>query len=271
MKYNFYIPKKLSGISNIIWEQKTTQHHKWRFLPEFNIDLIFNLGEPWNVHSDFYKERSFNPTAHFCFLSGLHIRPLYVEFTHCHMFGIQLNTLAASMIFDVPCSELRNWAIEGDVIFQQKLNYIQDHIQALPDFHARAVWLENFVYSLVSPDSDSALVFKISSVLDKLYTGKHDNIKAPRIEDLTGYSRMHTSRLFYKWFGTSPSEAVAFKRFVSALDQIHAADSSSLSQIALDSGYYDQPHFTRVFKQFAEMTPREYLRQKTDMRGQLPY
>jgi AraC-like DNA-binding protein len=34
--------------------------------------------------------------------------------------------------------------------------------------------------------------------------------------------------------------------------------NQSLSEIAFDLGFYDQAHFTRTFKRFAGMTPKEY-------------
>ena len=122
MEYKSYIPTKLTGVSPVIWEQKTDSPKKWKMLPEFNIDLIFNLGTPWTVNSEFYKNKSYNPTENFCFLSGLHTKPLYVEFPECHMFGIRLNTLSASLLFGVQCKELKNWSIEGDSVLGDQLN-----------------------------------------------------------------------------------------------------------------------------------------------------
>jgi len=271
MECYYYIPAKLKGISPVIWEYKVGDGNpqKWKMLPEFNIDLIFNLSKPWAVHNDIYAKRSFNPTANFCFLSGLHTKPLYTEFSHGHMLGIRLNTIAAHLLFGMPCKELKNWSLEGDSILKHKLSYIQDHIGSLPDFQSRALWLEDFVYSLTSHDADFGMVNKITSLLDKICTVKQDD-KTIRIEDMTGYSRMHTTRLFHKWFGLAPSEALAYKRYENALNQIHYS-SASMTDIGLNNGFYDQPHFIRVFKQFAEMTPRQYLLQKTELIGQLPY
>ncbi len=77
-------------------------------LPEFNIDLIFNLdNHAWTLHTAAYTGSSHNPTNNYCFLSGLHTKPHYVEFPHCHMFGIRLNTMAATLLFgnaDIPLS-----------------------------------------------------------------------------------------------------------------------------------------------------------------------
>ena len=232
-------------------------------LPEFNIDLIFNLGyQVWTLHTEAYKRNSYNPTDNFCFVSGLHTKPHYVEFPRCHMFGIRLNTIAASLLFRVPCKELKNWALDGDWVFRKNYTYILDKVRSLPDFNARAVWLEEFICSLISDTTDLELAMKISKVLDEI-CGKKAAGKAFRVEDITGYSRMHTLRIFNKWFGLSPSEALLFRRFENALEQIHHT-SESLTQIGLNCGFYDQAHFIRIFRQFAEMTPRQYARDKTE-------
>lgn len=269
MEYNYYIPKKLAGISPLIWEQKTDSPKKWKMLPEFNIDLIFNLEIPWTVHSEFYKNKSFNPTENFCFLSGLHIKPLYVEFPHCHMFGIRLNTIAANLLFGLPCKELKNWSIEGNVIFRKQLHLIQDKVSGLPDFQTRAVWLEEFIYSLLTHNADLVMAMRISSLLDEICNKKSEG-KLFRIEDFTGYSRMHTLRIFHNWFGVAPTEALAFRRFEMALREIHYS-SDSLTQIGLNCGFYDQAHFIRVFKSFAEMTPKQYAIHKSEVIGQFSY
>ncbi len=266
MEFNFYIPKKLKGISPLIWELKTDSPKKWIFLPEFNIDLAFNLNEPWVIQSDYYKNRSFNPTNNFCFLAGLHTKPLSVEFTNCHLFGIRLNTIAANLLFGIHCKDLKNWSVEGNIIFQDKYHFIQDAVSGISDFRERAVWLEEFILSSISYAPDLSLAMKITTLLDEISLKKLQG-KFRKIEDFTGYSRMHTLRIFQKWLGISPSEALAFRRFEAALHQIHHS-SDNLTQIGLNCGYYDQAHFIHGFRQFAQMTPKAYAKQKSEMVGQ---
>jgi AraC-like DNA-binding protein len=269
MEYQFYIPKKLKGISPVIWEQKTDSPQKLVMLPEFNIDLVFNLEQPWKIQSEYYKAKFYNPTENFCFLSGIHTKPLHVEIQHSHMFGIRLNTIAASLLFGINCNELRNWSVDGDMILPERIKSIEDTVKRLPDFNTRAIWLEEFIYSLLTHDSDLKTAMKISTLLDGLCSEKSSG-KHFRLEDYTGYSRMHTSRIFHKWFGISPAEALAFTRFEKAMNLIHTS-TDSLTQIGLECGFYDQSHFIRTFKQYAGMTPKQYLKSKTEMIAQLSF
>jgi len=251
----------------LIWEVKTTTPQKWMFLPEFNIDLAFNLDKPWVIHSEYYKNRTFNPTENFCFLSGLHTKPLVVEYTHCHLFGIRLNTIASNLLFGIHSKDLKYWSVEGNLLFKKSYNFIQDSVRGISDFHARAIWLEECILSSISCVSDLSLAMKLSTLLDDISTNKLQG-KFKKIEDYTGYSRMHTIRIFQKWFGTSPSEALALKRFQAVLNQMHHS-TDNLTHIGLNCGFYDQAHYIRDFKRFAEMTPKEYLNKKSEMVGQL--
>jgi AraC-like DNA-binding protein len=269
VKFAQYIPVRLKGISPVIWEQSTKSAKRWKMLPEFNIDLIFNLEfRSWTIHTEAYRQQSYNPTDNFCFISGLHTKPHYVEFPFCHMFGIRLNTVAASLLFGIPCKEIKNWSLDGDWVFRDKYNYMLDNVCNKKDFTARALWLEDFIYRQISDTDELSLAMKISGVLDKICKAKTAG-KEIRMEDLTGYSRMHTHRIFQKWFGLTFSEALSFRRFEHALDLIHHSNDS-LTQIGLNCGFYDQAHFIKVFRRFAEMTPRQYMQQKTSLMGQLP-
>lgn len=253
----------------MIWEQTSESAQNWKLLPDGHLDLIFRFDEPWTIFSETYTSKSYNPTAQFCFLSGLQTKPINVSFSHTHEIGVRLNPVSVKLIFGIPCNELLNWAIGGDDVLPKKIAMIEDAIKELPDFYTRSAWLENFMLTMVRDNADFQLATKISRVLNQL-TNNRLNGEPIDICSLTGYSRMHTHRIFKDWFGMSPSQAISMKQFIASLEQMHQ-DHESLTHVALANGYYDQAHFIRVFKQYAEMTPRQYLKSKTDIVGQLPF
>ena len=269
MKLDFYIPRKLEGLSPMIWEQTTDSPQNWKMLPDGHFDLIFKFDEPWTVYSEKYTSKSYNPTEHFCFLSGLQTKPINVSFSRTHVMGIRLNAIAVKLIFDLPCCDLVDWAIDGRDILPNKMGMIENVIQEMPDFYPRAIWLENFVHSIIKDNAEFNVAVRLSKLLDQIVTNKV-NGQPFDICSLTGYSRMHTYRIFKDWFGLSPSKAIAMKQFIFSLEQMHQ-EHETLTQVALTNGYYDQPHFVRVFKEYAEMTPGQYLKNRTHIVGQLPF
>lgn len=86
--------------------------------------------------------------------------------------------------------------------------------------------------------------------------------------DLTELARNHAitrrqlERDFGKWLGVSPAgyaRLVRFQRAASAL-----ASGMSIVQVAAETGYSDQSHMTRVFRDTSWLTPRELAERATN-------
>jgi len=264
---NIYIPLQLKGIASMIWEQKSNSSQRWKILPSGYIELIFNLGEKMEDLSGKKVGQSFNPTENFCFLSGLHTQPLCMTYSQFHVMGVRLEPVAAKSLFKIPCFELKDWALKGEEIFHNKA-YVEDAIRSFSDFQLRAKWLEQYLYALICENPELYLALKISKLLKQV--ADYRKIGTPvKLEDFTGYSRMHTYRLFKDWFGLSPSYSISLQQFISSVNAIHT-QHESLTHLAFDHGFYDSSHFIRIFRQYAEMTPGQYLQQKSNLIGQFP-
>jgi AraC-like DNA-binding protein len=86
---------------------------------------------------------------------------------------------------------------------------------------------------------------------------------APRSVNLATLARRagrhpnHLSREFRRWYGVPATEWLQRLRIAAAADLL-ATTGDPLGCIAAQSGFADQPHFTRVFKQFLGITPQRY-------------
>ena len=93
--------------------------------------------------------------------------------------------------------------------------------------------------------------------------------KPPALRTLAsaaGVHPVHFAAAFRRFYGCSPGEYARRRRIDFARKQI-ANPELPLARIALDVGFADQSHLTRVFKRFTGFTPREYrtfLAFKTD-------
>jgi AraC-like DNA-binding protein len=66
-------------------------------------------------------------------------------------------------------------------------------------------------------------------------------------------------RLFESNIGISPKMYRRICQFNSSFQQLNQNRFFKLSDIAYDNGFVDQSHFIRVFKEFTNLTPKEYL------------
>lgn len=78
------------------------------------------------------------------------------------------------------------------------------------------------------------------------------------LEAATGHGRWQLSRDFRSMFGTSPYRYLVMRRLDRARKML--IDGQSISGAAIDSGFADQSHFSRLFKRAFGLTPRAWQR-----------
>ncbi len=88
---------------------------------------------------------------------------------------------------------------------------------------------------------------------------QHGDINSRRLSDEFYYSEKHIRRLFLQYVGTSPK---MFSRIVRTNYALHLIQSHPchLTGIAMQAGFFDQPHFIHDFKTVCGLTPQEYIR-----------
>ncbi len=75
---------------------------------------------------------------------------------------------------------------------------------------------------------------------------------------LGGRFRRHLERLFINKVGIGPKRLLRLRRFQAAARALGEPGRGGLAEIALETGYSDQPHLTREFREFAGITPAAY-------------
>lgn len=81
-----------------------------------------------------------------------------------------------------------------------------------------------------------------------------------------GVHRVHFSREFQRFYGTSPTEYRMRLRMGRVAERV-GAGSEALSEIAHDAGFADQAHMTRSFHRDVGTTPLEYRRLVGEAQG----
>jgi AraC-like DNA-binding protein len=91
-----------------------------------------------------------------------------------------------------------------------------------------------------------------------------DFTKATSLKELADNSFLSTrqfERRFKEFSGFTPKLFLRIARFNSALKGTFAG--KPLTQIAYDSGYYDQSHFIHEFQKFSGCNPKDYFKLDT--------
>lgn len=172
---------------------------------------------------------------------------------------VKFREMGAAAFFDVPLHELFGSALAlEDLIPRAELERVASDLAQAPDDDARIASVERFLLARWKPREDDARVLAAVNALNA-------ERGVLRIADLA--RRLHLSqdaleKRFRRIVGASP------KRFASMLRLRHAMQryrpGASLSELALDAGYYDQSHFIREFKAATGEAPQRFLRLGND-------
>lgn len=266
MKYISYIPTKLAGLVDQIWEQEIPTHGHYTVLPSGKVELLFPLYRNVDVTAKMIRTDE-NPIRKYsCFLSGLHTNPLTMTFDKFHIFGIQMKPVAVKALFGLPLCEIRDYFIEGNVVLDT-ISMMEDKIYSINTFSERALWFENFLLKKINETADLHIAINLDKAIEK-HLDQKQNGSFKSIENMLGYSRTQTFRMFNDWFGVSSHSYEKLLQFIRTVETLHNRDAK-LIDIGLTNGYYDQSHFIRTFTEFANMTPGEYRKQMTLFPGQL--
>ncbi|MDR3543605.1 MAG: AraC family transcriptional regulator [Desulfosporosinus sp.] len=105
-------------------------------------------------------------------------------------------------------------------------------------------------------DSHNSKAFRTSR--EYLHDNYLENITLDNLAVVSGVSKFYLIRLFNKTCGISPHGYLMMLRINYARKELRK--DMSIAEIAAGVGFYDQSHFSKVFKQFIGTTPDYYRR-----------
>ena len=108
----------------------------------------------------------------------------------------------------------------------------------------------------IPPSSRRIDVRAVERARQFLDTQRKRIVRSAELESITGMTRYDLCRQFRILFATSPHRYLLMRRLDFARERIH--QECPLADVALDAGFADQAHFTRVFKSAFGLTPARY-------------
>ncbi|WP_201545759.1 helix-turn-helix domain-containing protein [Psychrobacter sp. H7-1] len=98
-------------------------------------------------------------------------------------------------------------------------------------------------------------------IRDYVESNINHKLTLKELAQVANLSQYHFQRLFQQTFGASPAHWVNRRRIAIAKELLKTSPDCplSISQIAIDCGFYDQSHFTHTFKKTTGVTPKKYI------------
>ena len=221
-------------------------------LPAVYIDMIFPI-DKW-IGTDGYEGVRTEP-----FLSPiLHTARKVVFSRNCRLFGIRFDPVYVSAMFDGSPKELDQGANDfASFVIKPLANNILEAVYGNNDFESRVRNVNQLIRERCKLHTDTGRSI-CTFALEYIRSNPHSKVKD--LARVTGYSARWLEQLFNENLACTPQEIIRITRFNRFISLLKRDNSSSLTTLAFECGYYDQSHLIRDFRSFSPNKPSEFQR-----------
>lgn len=178
--------------------------------------------------------------------------------------GVMLLPGAAGLLFGVPADELAERHTLLEDLWGRSVNSIREQL-----FEARSPELQlDILESLLAARLPAVrgLHPAVAHALEQFWP----TTDVRKIVTASGYSHRQFIALFRRAVGLTPKLYCRVLRFQHALERAATDRLASWVDLAIDTGYSDQSHFSREFREFAGVTPEQYRKTSPSSVNHLP-
>jgi AraC-like DNA-binding protein len=237
-------------------EDQASNAEAQRILPDGRTALILNFGSPFeSCTQGIWKSQ---PQ---CFFVGQITGPLLLRPSGpAAMLGIQFRPHGAARLLKMPMFELTDSAVALDAISTRLFR----SVDSLRDFSSPALavtFLDSILqsFSVQTRGHDQIVSHAVNAIEQS-----GGLIGISEVADRLGWSTRQLQRRFKHSVGISPKLFGRMQRFQQVFRCMEDPGSQWVS-VAAHSGYYDQAHLIRDFREFAGKSPSALLNVEVDL------
>ena len=245
-------PAYLAGLVDHIWLfDGVMTSLRERTFPNGLLEIIVHLGERYSVVED--RCVWVCPTT--C-LTGLQLGHLIVEapVQRTKVLGLRLTPAGAYALFARPMHEVASLTVDLEDVVGPAARELAGKCDAAPTaescVRAALAWIDNRIAKATRVEP--AVGWMLSQIRRRAGA-----VSIAQLRNQVGWSKTRLARRFVDQVGVSPKQYARVMRFNQALRLVHA-ERSSLAEVAIEAGYYDQPHLNAEFKALSGFTPTEF-------------
>lgn len=231
-------------------------------LPKGTVEIIFNFSDNINYCNPSLHVSTKLPTV---FINGINFKPFDLIKTGRQEFlGIQLGSAGLKLLFNISARELNNCVCEGGQICAD-LDAIADRLYLKHSFSEQVAIILNWIRKKIAFQQHQ---YSIDRVKQLIFLQSRYDLSVKKLCAEICLSDRQLRRFSQDWLGMSTEEYILYNKYLSALYLLHNSDST-LTDVGLQAGYYDQSHFIREFKSYTELTPGQYRQLRADFPGHI--
>ena len=227
-----------------------------RLFPGGYLELILHLGPTFRDVDERGVTAGAFPIA--C-VAGLQTRPAVIEAPdgdYC-VLGIRFRPLGAYTLFGAAICDALDQTVDLRALGGSDVAHLAEQCEGLAShverFECVARWIAvRLAHAEAPPASVAWAAERIES---------SDGVASiSALREQVGLSRARFVDSFRRCAGITPKRYARMLRFRRAMSLLE--EETTVAKVALATGYFDQAHLNADFREFAAMTPREFMRRR---------
>jgi AraC-like DNA-binding protein len=163
---------------------------------------------------------------------------------------------ALASMFNVAAAELKE-PVELNTIMPHETNALRTQLAYAATTKKKTGILDNLLVQQLQQHERECMIIQYAT--DKIMLDPAINSLAAILKELSLTERTF-QRIFKKYVGITFSQYRRICQFQLSFTQVRTKSFDKLTDVAFDNGFADQSHFIRSFKEFTELTPKDYLK-----------
>jgi AraC-like DNA-binding protein len=269
MMVHRYIPSSaLAGLVKCFWysEGAPKTHGKERLMPNGEPTIVVNLCDEEMRIYDAEDLNRFSSYKH-ALISGARTKCFVIDAgQEDRVFGIQFWAGGAFPFFREPALEMANESTELSSLWKSAAGELRERLLAVRDFRQMFRVAELFLLA----ETVRSLELHPAVRFAQERFARQAGVSVAAVANEIGLSQRRFIQLFEQQIGLTPKAFSRVRRFQNILQRVHGARTIEWAQLALEWGYYDQAHFIHDFREFAGMTPTQYMARVTEHLNHVP-
>jgi AraC-like DNA-binding protein len=252
MDYSRFVPNSLlHDIVECYWIVEGADRSVQKIIPDGCTELIFHFGDRYKISS----EESPEAFQSFSIAAGQINKPIFLRPTgYSGVLGIKFKPLGMWRLLGCDMQLLRNQTFDLGDVLEISVDHIVEQIQNSKNNEQRISTVENFLIGRLTKLKTGD---EITPLINEIKTKKGQ----VSVRDLSGrhkISNRKIERLFLQQVGVSAKLYSRLMRFSNVYNLVQQPSFTKAEATYL-SGYFDQAHFNKEFREFTGENPEDYF------------
>lgn len=257
MKFKYFIPSPaLSDFIDyyfIIESSNDEEKFPTELYPSPSLEMTFTYGNPKTSYVTFGNQKP--ELAHDYSINGYSTcKSVYTNSSDLGVIMVGFKPWGIQHFLNFEVKDITNQSVDLKDIWSKKMRIIEDQLRDVNTDEERIIVIEEFLLSILqNRNQDKLLIQSIYQISN--FNGNRT------ISDLAKschLSQKQYIRRFINTVGITPKLYSRIIRFQNIMNLLKMKNFKLLD-VAFETGFFDQAHFIKEFKQFTNETPQSYI------------